>query len=89
MLVEIATAVRRFKSERNLSLGTELSKVQLAIDDSLDPTTVAGLAQMLTAAAPDLLSITRARQVALVEVFDPTAEPIQAASRVKIAVVKD
>ena len=89
MLVEIATAVRRFKSERNLSLGTELSKVQLAIDDSLEPAASTGLAQMLNAAAPDLLSITRARQVILVEAFDPSAEPIQATGRVKIAVIKD
>ena len=59
-LVAIATAVRRYKSERNLSLGTELNRVQLA---PVSPE----LAVNLTAAAIDLMSITRARQIEVTE----------------------
>jgi valyl-tRNA synthetase len=56
VLLEIATTVRRYKSERNLSLGTELSRLQLATGDAI-------LAQNLENAIPDLLSITRARLI--------------------------
>jgi valyl-tRNA synthetase len=55
-LVEIATAVRRYKSENNLSLGVELGRLQLATAD-------AELAQGLKEAAEDLTSITRARAI--------------------------
>ena len=55
-LVEIATHVRRFKSEHNLSLGTEISRVQLAAGTQ-------EMASALEAAIPDLLSITRAAQI--------------------------
>jgi valyl-tRNA synthetase len=53
-LVEMATAVRRYKSDHNLALGGELPALHVH-------TTDAALAQALEAAAPDLLSITRAR----------------------------
>jgi valyl-tRNA synthetase len=56
VLVGIATAVRRYKSEQNISLGSELNRVQLA-PDSPD------LASALSGATVDLLSITRARQI--------------------------
>ena len=62
-LVSIATAVRRFKSERSLSLGSELNKVQLA------PTSPA-LAQALVSATSDLMSVTRARQVEITARLD-------------------
>jgi valyl-tRNA synthetase len=52
-LLNIATAVRRFKSERNLPLGVELAELRLA---AADP----GLRDALRDAATDLLSITRA-----------------------------
>jgi len=57
-LVGIATAVRRYKSEHSLPLGTELNRLQLAIASS-----EAGLAQALQEATADLMSITRARAV--------------------------
>ncbi len=60
-LVEIATLVRRYKSEHNLSLGTELSSLKLGTDT---PNLVAAL----DSARPDLLSITRAKQL-VIEVF--------------------
>jgi len=58
-LIEIATAVRRFKSEHNLPLGSELSRVKLAI---VDPSQV----ELIRDAAEDLMSITRARSIEVV-----------------------
>ena len=57
-LVEIATAVRRYKSEHSLPLGTELNRLQLAVASA-----EAGLAQALQEATADLMSITRARPI--------------------------
>ncbi|MCB8984403.1 MAG: valine--tRNA ligase [Ardenticatenaceae bacterium] len=56
LLIDIATAVRRYKSEHNLSLGAELPPLILAAQD-------ADLVQALAAAASDLQSITRAQTV--------------------------
>lgn len=53
-LIDIATAVRRYKSEHNLSLGAPLAALHL-------PDAPAELAAALRAATADLLSITRAR----------------------------
>jgi valyl-tRNA synthetase len=55
-LVHVATVVRRFKSEEGLSLGTELARLHLAVED-------AHLSQSLGEAEPDLASITRARRL--------------------------
>ncbi len=60
LLVEIATAVRRYKSEQNLSLATELTRLQLAVP-------APALAQSLAEALPDLVSITRARTIQIVD----------------------
>lgn len=57
-LVEIATAVRRYKSEQNLSLGAELASLHLH-------TTDAELAAQLQDAITDLSSITRAKEIVL------------------------
>jgi valyl-tRNA synthetase len=57
-LVDIATAVRRYKSEHSLSLGSEIEALQI---HTLDP----GLAGQFAAAAPDLQSICRARKIVL------------------------
>ncbi len=64
VLVEIATSVRRYKSEQNLSLGTELNRVQLAPDSS-------ALASALTGATVDLMSVTRARQIEVAARLSP------------------
>jgi hypothetical protein len=58
--VQVATTVRRHKSERNISLGSELTLLQLGVANS-------GLAQRLAEAKTDLMSITRARCVEIVE----------------------
>lgn len=60
MLVEVATAVRRFKSESNLSLAAELERLHLATADQ-------ELAKELLEGEPDLLSITRARRLTIGE----------------------
>ncbi|MCB8981147.1 MAG: valine--tRNA ligase [Ardenticatenaceae bacterium] len=57
-LVEIATAVRRYKSEQNLSLGTELARLHVLTND-------ADLATHLQTAITDLTSITRAKEIVL------------------------
>jgi valyl-tRNA synthetase len=64
-LVAIATAVRRFKSERNLPLGAELNRLQLAAVES-DETLLSALRE----AVVDLKSITRAREI----VFGPAPD---------------
>ena len=65
-LVEIATTVRRYKSEHSLPLGTELNRLQLAVESS-----VAGLAESLQEATADLMSITRAHAVEILPEADP------------------
>ncbi len=57
-LVEVATAVRRYKSEQNQGLGSEFSRLQLT---AASPE----LAAALQAASADLSSVTRARSVAV------------------------
>ena len=55
-LVEMATAVRRYKSEHNLSLGAELARLHLHTND-------AELAAQMKTAVTDLTSITRAKEI--------------------------
>jgi valyl-tRNA synthetase len=64
-LVEIATAVRRFKSERNLPLGADLNRVQLAAVEATSPEVAGRLLPALQEAVTDLKSITRAREIAI------------------------
>jgi valyl-tRNA synthetase len=77
-LVGIATAVRRYKSERNLSLGTRVARLQLATED-------AGLSDLLRAATLDIASITRAQQIEIVVAPDSTLEILPAEGAVRIA----
>ena len=56
ILVQIATAVRRYKSARSLPLGSELARLLVT---ATEPST----AQMLQRASADLISVTRAREV--------------------------
>jgi valyl-tRNA synthetase len=59
-LVEVATAVRRYKSEQNLGLGSEFSRLQLTAASS-------ELAQQLHSAAADLTSVTRAQTIEIIQ----------------------
>jgi valyl-tRNA synthetase len=59
-LVEIATAVRRYKSEANLSLGADLAELELT-------TPSAELVSAIRTAEVDLKSVTRARRIVVHE----------------------
>jgi valyl-tRNA synthetase len=78
-LIEIATTVRRFKSERNLSLGSELKRLQLATEDL-------SLRESLTHANADLMSITRAASIEITAQADIKTEWISISNDVSIGV---
>ncbi|MSP13221.1 MAG: hypothetical protein EXR62_09725 [Chloroflexi bacterium] len=79
-LVNIATAVRRYKSEANISLGTELACLQLA-----PPTP--SLHETLQAATTDLMSITRAARVELVDRLNPAYISLPAEGNMQVAIL--
>jgi valyl-tRNA synthetase len=80
-LIEIATAVRRYKSEHDLSLSTELERLQLGPKE-------AGLAAVLQGATDDLRSITRARQIEISERLDGGLEEIKTDGAVSVALAR-
>lgn len=57
-LIDIATAVRRYKSERNMGLSAELQELLIVSDD-------ARLVEILTDGEADLQSITRANRISV------------------------
>jgi valyl-tRNA synthetase len=79
-LVELATAARRYKSTRNLSLGTELTRLRLATSE---PT----LLQALEAAIPDLMSVTRAKEILVGRVLDGEGEMVKLEGGLELAIV--
>ena len=79
LLVEIATAVRRYKSEQNLSLGSDIKRLQLATDDPK-------LVEILQEASIDLMSITRAKQIEVMNYLDDQLEKIETESPIKIGI---
>ncbi|MGH2508860.1 MAG: class I tRNA ligase family protein [Ktedonobacteraceae bacterium] len=58
ILIAVATAVRRYKSEQSMALGTELSTLFCATQDTQ-------LLKMLEAAQLDILSVTRVRKLCI------------------------
>lgn len=78
-LVEIATAVRRYKSERNLSLGADVARLHLATADEM-------LAHALATAVADLSSITRAQEIVINEPPGAAVETLVENGRVQIGV---
>ncbi|HEX7976638.1 MAG TPA: valine--tRNA ligase [Anaerolineales bacterium] len=76
-LVEIATAVRRFKSEHSLPLSAELEGLKLACDQT-------ELATLLRESESDLKSITRANRVQVVNEVEPGDKPLPAEGKVRI-----
>jgi valyl-tRNA synthetase len=60
VVVEIATAVRRYKTEHQLRMGAALARLQVAVQD-------ADLRQALRYAVADIRSVTRAERVEIVE----------------------
>jgi valyl-tRNA synthetase len=79
VLLEITTSVRRFKSEHNLPLGTDLHQLQLA---TFDPLTF----QLLEQANADLSSVTRALHIEFVKDLDPRLERLSYDGSVQIAI---
>jgi valyl-tRNA synthetase len=83
LLVEIASAVRRYKSEHNLPLGNELGRLQLAL---VNDGPASDIADRLRSAYPDLASITRARQIELVHELDPDLEKLVSPVTILLAI---
>jgi valyl-tRNA synthetase len=78
-LVGIATAVRRYKSENNLPLSTDLPRLELMVRPL-------NLKAALKGAGADLMSVTRAEQIELVDTLDPGLEVIQADGGIHIGI---
>lgn len=79
-LVQVATAIRRYKSETNLALGAEVNRIHLTVQD-------VKLRRALQQAEPDIVSVTRAQQVTLGTHEDPHLQRIGAGNGVVIAIV--
>lgn len=80
-LIEVATAVRRYKSESNISLGTTLQRLQLATGDL-------AVAAMLRAATADIQSVTRASSIEVVEQLDADLEVVKADGTIRVALAR-
>jgi valyl-tRNA synthetase len=79
-LIQAATAVRRFKSERNLPLGSELAHVHLTVHQ-------ADLVEPLARATADLKSVTRAAHVSVTHgAPDPELEVVAQDERMAVAI---
>ena len=83
VLLDFATAVRRFKSENNLSLGTDLDRMELATADPV-------LAKNLKSSQLDLASLTRAAVIK----FEPALSrlgielPLDSGRGLRIAIIE-
>jgi valyl-tRNA synthetase len=80
-LLAIATAVRRYKSESGLSLGSELERLQLATADR-------ALAVWLEQAEADLTSVTRAKRLTVGSEGEPGLAEIGGDERLRIFVAR-
>ncbi len=80
-LIEVATAVRRYKSESNISVGTQLQRLQLATDEP-------AIAEMLRAAKADIISVTRARQVEIGRRLDSGLEMVKGDGAIRVALTR-
>lgn len=78
-LIQIASAVRRFKSEHNLTLGSELARLQLAATQD-------DIAQALRSAELDLASVCRARVVEITSQADPQLIPLETVTDIQISI---
>jgi valyl-tRNA synthetase len=68
-IVEIATAIRRYKTEHQLFMGAELERLQVAVQEPL-------LLRTLREAATDIRSVTRAKQIEIGERIDTDSEVV-------------
>ena len=79
-LVDIATAVRRYKSEHSLALGASLQVLELSTDDP-------ALRMALSEAKADIASITRAERVSVRDRLSPDRTSITAEGPVAVSVL--
>jgi valyl-tRNA synthetase len=79
-LVEVASSVRRYKSDHNLPLSSPIKLLQLA-------TRVPSLDNLLQEAYADLMSITRAKCVEVVTQIDPSLDLIKSDGTVLAALI--
>jgi valyl-tRNA synthetase len=78
-IVAMATAVRRFKSERGLSLGAPLTRLEIAMERG-------PLAAAFAASLADLRSVSRAREVAIVSVLSSGLTSLAAGDGLAVAI---
>jgi valyl-tRNA synthetase len=81
VLVAVATAVRRFKSEHSLALGTELAHLYLATEEG-------SLATLLQTGKTDLMSITRAKVVTVKDRLPAAAQAVATNAPIQIALLR-
>jgi valyl-tRNA synthetase len=82
VVVEIATSVRRFKTENQLRMGAELARLQVAVQDIV-------LHHALRDAAADIRSVTRAERVEIVERVDGDLEIIEDTGTMIVGLVRE
>ena len=87
LLVQVASAVRRYKSEHNLPLSSELARLHLAPENTPEGRSTWSETKWRSA-IPDLKGVTRARRVELAADPDPAMEilPMDSAIRLSIQV---
>jgi valyl-tRNA synthetase len=78
-IIAIATIVRRYKSEQNLSLGTELKRLQLMASDPVQR-------DVLTTLKTDVASITRAVDIEITNQLDPNLENILSTGEIEVGI---
>ncbi len=81
-LIKAVTAVRRYKTEHGLALGAELACLQLATSD-------AKLAETLQDGIADIKSVTRAKQVEIVERLDSNLEAVKTEGAIGVALAPE
>ncbi|MGD8968981.1 MAG: valine--tRNA ligase, partial [Anaerolineae bacterium] len=78
VIVDVATAVRRYKTENQLHLSAELGRLQVAVGDQ-------DLRRTLSQARSDIRSITRAKRVEIRERVGESLKMIEDTDRVAVA----
>jgi valyl-tRNA synthetase len=78
VVVEIATAVRRYKTAHQLRMGAELARLQVAVQDNV-------LHRALREAAAAIRSVTRAERVEIVEQIDGNLKIINNTGMIPVA----
>jgi len=79
ILIRVATAARRYKSEHNLPLSVEFDRLQLATEN-------APLASALKEATLDLISITRARKIEFLARLEPELDCLPIEGDLSVAI---